>query len=48
MLAATLGRLEDADAHYTTALELEDRMKARPLAARMNLPRFRGVRSLLS
>jgi hypothetical protein len=34
MLAATLGRIDDADSHYRTAVELEDRMKARPHAAR--------------
>jgi hypothetical protein len=34
MLAATLGRLDDAAAHYATALEVEDRMRGRPLAAR--------------
>jgi tetratricopeptide (TPR) repeat protein len=45
MLAATLGRLEDADAHYKTALELEDRMKARPLAART---RYWHARTLLA
>jgi tetratricopeptide (TPR) repeat protein len=45
MLAATLGRLDDADAHYRTALELEDRMKARPLAART---RYWHARTLLA
>jgi hypothetical protein len=44
MLAATLGRLEAAAAHYQTALELEDRMKARPLAART---RYWYARTLL-
>jgi tetratricopeptide (TPR) repeat protein len=44
MLAATLGRLEAAAAHYETALELEDRMKARPLAART---RYWYARTLL-
>jgi tetratricopeptide (TPR) repeat protein len=44
MLAATLGRLEVAAAHYETALELEDRMKARPLAART---RYWYARTLL-
>ena len=34
MLAHTLGRLDDAAAHYTTALELEQRLKAAPLTAR--------------
>jgi hypothetical protein len=34
MLAHTLGRLDEAVAHYTTALELEERLKASPLAAR--------------
>jgi len=34
MLAHTLGRLDEAVAHYTTALELEERLKAPPLAAR--------------
>jgi DNA-binding SARP family transcriptional activator/class 3 adenylate cyclase len=34
MLAHTVGRLDDASAHYTTALELEQRLKAAPLTAR--------------
>lgn len=34
MLAQTLGRVDDAVAHYTTALELEQRLKAPPLTAR--------------
>jgi tetratricopeptide (TPR) repeat protein len=34
MLAATQGRFDQAEAHYTTALELEDRLKAPPLTAR--------------
>jgi tetratricopeptide (TPR) repeat protein len=45
MLAATLGRLDDAEAHYRTALELEDRMKAAPLAART---RYWYARTLLA
>jgi predicted ATPase len=44
MLAATLGRLDDAAAHYKTALEVEERMKARPLAART---RYWFARTLL-
>jgi DNA-binding SARP family transcriptional activator/tetratricopeptide (TPR) repeat protein len=34
MLAQTRGRVDDAIAHYTTALELEQRLKAAPLTAR--------------
>jgi tetratricopeptide (TPR) repeat protein len=34
MLAHTLGRLDDACAHYTTALDLEERLRASPLTAR--------------
>ena len=34
MLAHTLGRLDDALAHYTTALELEKGLKAAPLTVR--------------
>jgi tetratricopeptide (TPR) repeat protein len=34
MLAHTEGRLDDAFAHYTAALELEQRLKAAPLTAR--------------
>jgi hypothetical protein len=34
MLAHTVGRVDDAVAHYKTALELEERMNAAPLAAR--------------
>ena len=34
MLAHTLDRLDDAVAHYTTALKLEQRLKAAPHAAR--------------
>jgi tetratricopeptide (TPR) repeat protein len=44
MLAATLGRLEEAVAHYEIALQLEERMKARPLAART---RYWYARALL-
>jgi hypothetical protein len=34
MLAETVGRLDDAVSHYATALELEQRLKVPPLAAR--------------
>jgi DNA-binding SARP family transcriptional activator len=44
ILAATLGRLEEAAGHYEAALELEERMKARPLAART---RYWYARALL-
>jgi hypothetical protein len=37
MLAATLGRLDRAAGHFEAALGLEERMKARPLAARTRL-----------
>jgi hypothetical protein len=34
MLAQTIGKIDDAAAHYKTALELEERLKAAPLTAR--------------
>jgi hypothetical protein len=34
MLAHTLGRVDDAVAHYAAALDLEERLKAAPLTAR--------------
>jgi DNA-binding SARP family transcriptional activator len=45
MLAATLGRLNDAEPHYRRAIELEEAMRAAPLVART---RFWYARMLLA
>ena len=43
MLAYTLGQSHDAVTHHTTAFELEQRLKAAPLAARTNYWRARAL-----
>jgi class 3 adenylate cyclase len=45
MLAQTLGRADDAVAHYAAALELEQRLKAAPLAARTQYWFARALRA---